>query len=114
MMAGFGLHLILPALVLVFVGWLVPRLLFHVFPEGIKPLILLAVCSTVVMFGFGITFFGVLYLAQGIPWAMLSGDGWVGFVAHFLRLGAVSALLWGPIMALSVASLPRRWKREVG
>jgi hypothetical protein len=55
----------------------------------------------------------VLYLAQGINWAALMQDGWGAFLLHFLRLGLISSLLWGPIMLLAVASLPKRWKEEV-
>jgi hypothetical protein len=113
MTGGLTLDLILPALVLTAMGWAVPRLLFHVFPEGVKPLILLAICSTLIMMVLGIVFFTVLYLAQGINWAVLLRDGWGAFLLHFLKLGLISALLWGPIMLLAVASLPKRWKEEV-
>jgi len=106
---GVGLDLIVPALALAAIGWSVPRLLFHVFPEGVKPLILLGVCSALVMLVLGIGFFTVLYLAQGIDWAALMRDGWMAFLGHFLKLGAISALLWGPVMLLAVASLPKRW-----
>jgi len=112
-MADETLTLLIPALVLAALGWSVPRLLFHVFPEGVKPLILLGLVSTVAMFVLGIAFFTVLYLAQGIEWSVLTRGGWGAFLGHFLRLGALSALLWGPIMLLAVASLPRRWTREV-
>ncbi len=109
MTGGVGLDLIVPALALAAMGWSVPRLLFHVFPEGVKPLILLGVCSALVMLVLGIGFFTVLYLAQGIDWAALMRDGWMAFLGHFLKLGAISALLWGPVMLLAVASLPKRW-----
>lgn len=112
MTGGVGLDLIVPALVLAAMGWSVPRLLFHVFPEGLKPLILLGLCSALIMLVLGIGFFTVLYLAQGIDWATLTRDGLAPFVGHFLKLGAISALLWGPVMVLGVASLPRRWKDE--
>lgn len=112
-MGELTLTLLIPALALALMGWAVPRLLFHVFPEGVKPLLLLAACSVVVMLVLGIGFFTMLYIAQGINWEALTRDGWGPFVGHFLKLGAISSLLWGPVLVLSVAGLPKRWKKEV-
>ena len=110
---GFTLGLMIPALVLAFTGWLVPRLLFHVFPEGVRPLFILAGVATLVMIALGMVFFAVLYLAGGVSFDMLLEPGWLAFLGHMLKLGAISALLWGPVMVLSVAQLPKRWKKEV-
>lgn len=108
-----SLDLILPALVLALMGWVIPRLLFHVFPEGVRPLVLLAVTAIGLMMLCGMAFFGVLYVAQGITWESLMREGWGALIAHFAKLGAISSLLWGPMLLLSVANLPRRWVREV-
>ena len=43
---------------------------------------------------------------------MILDAGTRGGWTHFLRLGLVSALVWAPIMILSVAGLPRHWKEE--
>lgn len=112
-MADSSLTLLIPALVLTLVGWLVPRMLFHVFPEGVRPLLTLAVTATVIMLCFGMAFFAVLYIAQGLPFSALFHDGAGSAVTHFLRLGLISSLLWGPMMLLSVAGLPKRWQKEV-
>ena len=111
MMAGFSDGLILPAAALAFLGWLVPRLLSLVFPEGVWPLMLLAFCSTLVMLGLGMAFFAGLYVWQGVPWDVLLQAGWPALIVHFLGLGLMSALLWAPILVLSVAALPRHWTR---
>ena len=104
--------LILPALVLALVGWLVPRGLSLVFPEGVRPLMLLTLCATIIMFVLGSAFFLGLYLVQGVPLAAIFEPGFASGVVHFGRLGLISALLWGPIMILSVAGLPRHWVKE--
>jgi hypothetical protein len=108
---GFADGLILPAAFLALLGWLVPRLLSLVWPEGVWPLLLLALASAVLMMGLGMAFFAGLYVWQGVPFAMLTEAGWGPFLLHFLRLGSISALLWAPIMVLSVAGLPRHWTR---
>ena len=61
----------------------------------------------------GMGFFALLYAWMGFPMALLWEEGGAaGFALHFLRLGAISALLWGPILLLSVAGLPRAWTKE--
>lgn len=104
--------LILPALVLALMGWLVPRGLSLVFPEGVRPLLILAFVSTVIMFLVGSLFFVGLYLSRGLSMDVVLSDGLADVVVHFGRLGLISALLWGPIMVLSVAGLPRHWVEE--
>ncbi|MBM1220268.1 hypothetical protein JQU17_08530 [Ponticoccus sp. SC2-23] len=104
--------LLLPALVLALVGWLVPRGLSLVFPEGVKPLLILAFVSTVIMFLVGSSFFVGLYLVRGVPMEAVLSGGLADVVVHFGRLGLISALLWGPIMILSVAGLPKHWVEE--
>lgn len=104
--------LIIPALVLALVGWLVPRMLSLVWPEGVRPLLLLTFVATLIMLVLGMGFFLGLYLWQGVPLDLLFEPGLGAGIAHFLRLGLISALLWGPIMILSVAGLPRQWVKE--
>ncbi len=110
-MGAFADGLVLPALALAVMGWLVPRLLARVFPEGVRPLLALACLSAALMLLLGMAFFAALYRWQGVPWEVLLEAGWGGLVLHFLRLGSISALLWGPVLLLSVAELPRRWTR---
>lgn len=104
--------LVLPALVLALVGWLVPRGLSLVFPEGVRPLLFLTFVSTVIMFLIGSLFFVGLYVLRGASIDVVMSGGLVDVVLHFSRLGLISALLWGPIMILSVAGLPKHWVEE--
>jgi hypothetical protein len=103
---------LLPALVLALLGWLVPRGLSLVFAEGVRPLLILAFCATVVMFLAGCAFFVGVYVLRGAPLATLLEAGVASFVLHFGRLGLISALLWAPIMILSIAGLPKTWVKE--
>ena len=104
--------LLFPALGLALCGWLVPKLLSLLFPEGVKPLMLLAFVSTLVMFSLSSLFFLALYLMQGVPLEILFEGGALEVVAHFGWLGLLSALFWAPIMVLSVAGLPKNWVDE--
>lgn len=108
-----ALALVVPAGLLALLGWLVPRLLSLVWPEGVRPLIGLALASAALMVGASALVFLGLYLWQGVPIALLASAGWGAFAWHFLRLGALSTLFWGPILILSVAGLPRTWTRAV-
>lgn len=112
MIRDFSSGLLLPALALGVLGWLVPRLLARVWPEGVGPLLALAFVSTLILLALAAGFFLLLYLWQGAPLAALFQPGPAAGIAHFLRLGLLSALVWAPIMILSVAGLPRHWKEE--
>ena len=108
----FADGLILPAALLALLGWLVPRGLSLLFPEGVRPLFILAFVATIAMYLVGVGFFLGLYLWQGVPLATLFEAGvWPGLL-HFGWLGLISALLWAPILILSVAGLPKHWVRE--
>ena len=109
-MLGDGL--IIPALALALTGWLVPKLLSLVWPEGVWPLFALAFVATLVMLVLGTGLFLALYVWQGVPLATLFDGGWGPGLWHFARLGMISALLWAPIMVLSVAGLPNHWVKE--
>ncbi len=104
-MHAFSDGLLIPALVLALVGWLVPRGLSLVWPEGVRPLLLLAFVAMVIMFFVSEGVFVLLYISRG---ANLLETG----MAHFVRLGAISALIWGPILILSVSGLPKHWVKE--
>ena len=105
-------ELVIPSLALALVGWLVPRGLSLVWPEGVWPLMALGLVATLIMLVFAGGFFFVLYLRQGVSLDLLAEGGWGPAVGHFGRLAVVSALIWGPILVLSVAGLPKYWVRE--
>jgi hypothetical protein len=104
--------LMIPALALAFLGWLVPRLLSLFWAEGVRPLMWLAFTATIIMLVLAAFFFVALYLWQGAPVGLMFEDGMLAAVWFFGRLGVISALLWGPILILSVAGLPKHWVKE--
>lgn len=105
--------LLVPAVVLALVGWLVPRLLAMVFPEGVKPLLVLGFVASLIMFAITVVFFIALYMWQGMPLSRLMADGWAVNLQYFGRLALIAAMIWAPFLILSVAGLPRRWKKAV-
>ncbi|MEL6960604.1 MAG: hypothetical protein AAGL89_16820 [Pseudomonadota bacterium] len=105
--------LLIPALCLAFMGWAVPKLLALFWPEGVKWLFALAFVSACVMSLAGAGFFAFLYAQQGVDVGLLVEQQGLGTVAHFGKLSAISALLWGPLMVLSVAGVPKGWVKEV-
>ncbi len=110
---AFSSGLILPAICLAALGWTVPRILALVFPEGPGPLMLLALVATILMLLLGIGFFGLLYVWQGVPLNMLFETGIAPGILHFGRLSLISAMLWAPIMILSIAGLPKNWVTKI-
>ena len=108
----FSDGLVFPAAFLALIGWLVPRLLSRIFPEGVRPLLILTFISTLIMFAFGMGFFVALYVWQGAPISTLFEPGLLPGLMHFAWLGLISAMLWAPIMIISVAGLPKHWIKE--
>ena len=104
--------LFLPALVLAVLGFVVPRILARALPEGVGPLLLNGLLSTILLFLLSALFFLCLYVWQGVSMARLAEPGLAANVVFFGRLGLMSALIWAPIMLLSVAGLPRKWVKE--
>ena len=107
-MSGNG-ALLIPVVFLCLLAWLVPKLLSLVMPEGVKPLMVLAFLSTLAMFVLSSLVFVFLYASHGIGLADLFAPGILPTFVHFGQLGLSAALIWAPIMILSVASLPRHW-----
>ena len=104
--------LFLPALIMAAMGFIVPRLWAHALPEGVVPLMVNAFLSTVLLFALAACFFVGLYVWQGMPFAEIMAPGWAKNIMFFGRLGLMSAIIWGPIMLLSLAALPRRWVKK--
>lgn len=113
MAEAFSSGLLLPAICLAALGWTVPRILAMWWPEGVKWLMGLALLSTFVMAMCGAAFFAVLYANQGVNLDDLYATGGLSVPIHFAKLSLISALLWGPLMVLSLAGVPKNWVREV-
>ena len=104
--------IVIPFLAIALIAWVVPKLLGMVFAEGVRPLIILTLFATLILFAVSGGLFMVLYVVQGAPLAELAGGGWLMNVVFFGRLGLSAAIIWVPIMLLSVSGLPRHWKEE--
>ena len=110
--AAFSDQLFLPALFLAILAFVVPRIFGRILPEGVKPLLVNAFLSTTLLFVISALFFFCLYLWQGQSIARIMEPGLASNVVFFGRLGLVAAIIWAPIMILSVAGLPRKWVKE--
>ena len=108
----FSDSLFLPALVLAILGFVLPRLLARVLPEGVMPLLLNALLSTLLIFVLAATLFFGLYVMRGAEAARLLETGLAPTMLFFGQLGLTSGIIWAPIMLLSVAGLPRKWVKE--
>lgn len=106
---SFGAGLIFPTLFLALVGWLVPKLLSMVMPEGVKPLLLLSVFSVVILGVITSALFVGLYVLQGASLAIFTETSFLDTALFLMRLSVSAGIIWGPIMVLSIAGLPRTW-----
>jgi hypothetical protein len=101
--------LFLPILILALLGFGVPRLIARLLPEGVFALLANAALSALVMCILSAAFFFGLYVWQGVPARDLLANGLRQNLVTFGGLGVIAAIIWAPIMVLSVAGLPRKW-----
>ncbi len=108
LLSGFGLGLIIPTTILALLGWFVPKWLGGRYADSLPKVIAVGLVSTFVMYLLAGALFAALYVAQGAP---LSALGELG-VSYFLVLGRGAALIWAPIMLLSLIGLDPRYRSE--
>ncbi|SFS21501.1 hypothetical protein [Yoonia litorea] len=104
--------LIVPALLIGLLGFFTPRALSKVLPEGVLPLLINGFVSTGLCTILSGAFFYLQYLWQGMPLSQPSPSETAPLALHFLNLGLASALIWAPVMLLSLSGLPKRWVHE--
>ena len=104
---------LIPVAALVLVAIYLPRLLARVTPESLAGLIVNGALSAVALTMLAAAYFLWSYARQDTRLLDLIGFAPGETLGHFLRLGLGSALIWGPVLVLSVSTLPRRWKENV-
>ena len=105
-----GTSLILPALGAVVLAALIPWALAKALPEGVPALLLNAALSLALMAAVAAGYFAAAYRAESpeLTRALLAEPR--AAIRRFGSLTALSALLWGPVLVLSLAQIPGRWR----
>ena len=103
--------LLIPAIALGLLGWLAPKLWSLLLPEGIPALFANAVLSAVTLTALTGLYFLLSYYQAGAPLERMAQEGIAANLAFFGRLGLSAAIIWGPMMALSLMGLPRTWTK---
>ncbi|WP_089277544.1 hypothetical protein [Antarctobacter heliothermus] len=105
--------LLLPAFGLMLLAFVVPRGVEVLVPETVTGLVVMALVSTLLCWVLASAGFAMLYGVQDGGILALLGEVPAASAGHFLRLGAKAALIWAPILLLTVSTAPRRWKTAV-
>lgn len=105
-----GASLILPALGAVLLAWAVPWALSKALPEGVPALLLNAALSFALMSLVAAGYFLAAYRAESpeLTRALLAEPS--AALWRFGSLAMLSALLWAPVLVLSLAQIPSRWR----
>jgi len=103
--------LLIPTVVLMGLAVLVTRLVERVMPETMLGLALTALVASGVLWALAGGLFGWLYLSRAPELAPILGAG--SGLRHLAGLGAKAALIWLPLVLITVATAPRRWKTNV-
>ena len=102
--------LLLPALGAVALAALIPWALSRALPEGVPALALNTALSTILMALLAAGYFLAAYHARDpeMTRALLARP--LAAAWRFGSLSALSALLWAPVLVLSLAQIPGRWR----
>lgn len=105
------LALLIPALALMVLAVVVTRLVEWVVPETVPGLVLAGALACAVMWVLAGALFGWMYLGREADLAPVLGTG--SGLRHLAGLGAKAALIWLPMVLITVVTAPRRWKTNV-
>lgn len=98
---------LLPTVLLIALAALVARGVERIVPETMSGLALQFGLSSTILWLLSSAGFALIY-AMRLPSAAVVASG--GGSAHFAALGAQAALIWAPIIGLTVATAPGRWR----
>lgn len=107
------LNLLLPALGLMVLSLAVTRGVEAVMPESLRGLAAIALVSALLVWVLTAAGFALLYLMEDSRVLALMSEAPSASVGHFLGLAARAALIWAPVLLLTVSTAPRRWKTAV-
>ncbi|MEL6691083.1 MAG: hypothetical protein AAFP28_12275 [Pseudomonadota bacterium] len=105
---AFSLQLIGPAVVLVALAWILPTQVAKRMPETMTALAINMIFSAAALWGFAALGFAVSYYLQGVPVDVL----WSGS-QHFITLGLLAGMFWGPILLLALTMEPQKWRPDL-
>ena len=110
---NFALEIALPIVALFILGIAMPFLWALFLPEGIPGLFANFVLSALVISGLVFGYFITWHLGRNaeVTEALLAQPG--AFWTLFLGWAGKTALFWLPVLVLSVAAQPKRWKEVV-
>ena len=105
--------MILPVAGIAVVAALLPLMLATRLPQSWGGLGVNLVISGGVLMAVSAGYFAGFYLLEDARMLAMIGEvsgaaGW-----HFLRLGVLSAMVWGPIVLLVLAMQPQKWRPEL-
>jgi hypothetical protein len=110
------LSLTLSALSLAALAVALPYLFTRLLPEGAGWLVVNGALSALVLMLAATGYFVFAYAGNSTaalgPVLRVLGEA-PGSAWHFVRLAAMSALIWLPVLILALAQQPKRWKEKV-
>lgn len=103
--------IVLPAVCLMIFSVLVARAFERVMPETLAGMALTFTLSAILLWAAASGLFALLYHWQGASLEALLGapQGW----RYMAGLGLKAAVIWAPLLGLTVITAPRRWKHNV-
>ena len=105
---AFSAGMIVPAVILVALAVIIPRALFAHMQPTLRALGLNMVLSILLLILCAALLFALMYLFQASGVAVALASEPLAALVQFLKLGAASGLIWGPVLLLVLFGLAQR------
>lgn len=105
-------EMILPVAGIAILAALVPLSMARSFPQSWYGLFWNLLISFLILLVISVTYFAMFRPPNGIVAITSSGEYYMSSSAELIRLGLLSAMVWGPIVLVVLAMQPQKWRPE--
>ncbi|PHR00071.1 MAG: hypothetical protein COB39_00315 [Marinosulfonomonas sp.] len=105
--------MILPVAGIAVLAALLPLSMARSFPQSWYGLFWNLLISFLVLLVISVTYFAIFRLPNDIVAITANGEYYMSSSAELIRLGFLSAMVWGPIVLVVLAMQPQKWRPEV-
>ncbi len=110
---SYWASMILPVAGIAVLAALLPLSMARSFPQSWNGLFWNLLISFLVLLVISITYFAMFRPPNDIVAITTNGEYYMSSSAELIRLGLLSAMVWGPIVLVVLAMQPQKWRPEI-
>ena len=110
---SYWAEMILPVVGVAVLAALLPLWMAHNFPQNWYGLFWNLLISFLILLVISITYFAMFRPPNDILAITANGEYYMSSATELIRIGLLSAMIWGPIVLVVLAMQPSRWRPEL-